>query len=379
MFVPERPPRRLARAAGHGAFLDVRCSKSMALRPGSTVAVARRRQSAAAEHSRNSMVQAGGALGIAAAATAMASMAGPVGPAAAMLKLGMLAPPPFLPPSVPVDGADRQAQGAASEQPPRPMQPGPGSLLEMIFPAFETDTFIWRISCLQLTNYLASLMLGSYMGTPKLCSLYLLGASWGPSIASGALWRLMLPMLLHANALHIFFNMFFQLRIGFGMEKQFGKRKFCLLYLFCGFLGNLLSVVANPFKLAVGASTSGFGLLGVWAAEVLLTWELLGTSRMRLLTWFLFMIASCVMMSTLSPSVDFVGHFGGALAGFLLAIILADMREEHRPSWYDKAKTSAKTTTAFLILCCLLKAVTFGPDGPVPYCGSIFSPRVLPF
>lgn len=27
-------------------------------------------------------------------------------------------------------------------------------------------------------------------------------------------------------------------------------------------------------RLAVGASTSGFGLLGVWAAEVLLTWDL---------------------------------------------------------------------------------------------------------
>merc|ERR1719491_131148 len=131
--------------------------------------------------------------------------------------------------------------------------------------------------------------------------------------------------MLHANALHIFFNVFFQLRIGFGMEKQFGRRKFCLLYLFCGFLGNLLSVVSNPFKLAVGASTSGFGLLGVWIAEVLLTWELLGENRPKVLFWFSLMLGSCVMMSAMSPSVDFMGHFGGAFAGFLMAIILADM------------------------------------------------------
>merc|ERR1719188_2318926 len=208
-----------------------------------------------------------------------------------------------------------------------------------------------------MVEYVGSLMIGSaFAGTPKLCSLYLLGASWGPAIASGAVWRLFLPMLLHANALHIFFNIFFQLRIGFGMEKQFGRRKFCLLYLFCGFLGNLLSVVSDPMKLAVGASTSGFGLLGVWAAEVLLTWELLGTSRSRMATWFLFMVASCVMMSTLSPSVDFMGHFGGALAGFLLAIMLADMQEEHRPEWYGKAKTSAKRATALIIGLSLLKA-----------------------
>ena len=36
---------------------------------------------------------------------------------------------------------------------------------------------------------------------------------------------------------------------------------------------------------------------------------------------------SCIMMSTISPNVDFVGHFAGMLAGFLLAIILADMQE----------------------------------------------------
>jgi len=232
---------------------------------------------------------------------------------------------------------------------------------------------------LQITEYVGSLLLGNTFSSPKLCSLYLLGASWGPAIAGGAIWRLFLPIMLHANALHIFFNLFFQLRIGFGMEKQFGKKKFCMLYLFCGFLGNLLSVVMDPMKLAVGASTSGFGLLGVWAAEVLLTWRMLGSSRPRVFLWFAFMIISCIMMSQLSPNVDFAGHFGGALAGFLFAIIFADMREEHQPPWYQTAKTWARNVAAVLIVGGLTKAITFGPDGPVPYCGAIFHPRVLPF
>ena len=47
------------------------------------------------------------------------------------------------------------------------------------------------------------------------------------------------------------------------------------------------------------------------------------------------------MMSTISPNVDFVGHFAGMLAGFLLAVILADMQEEHQPPWYHKAKFTA--------------------------------------
>jgi len=237
-----------------------------------------------------------------------------------MVKLAMVAPPPLL--------TQPGGEQSRAEENGDAVQRRPEGFMQTLFPGFSTDTFIWRISVLQVVEYVGSVLLGNSYGVPKLCSLYLLGASWGPSIAQGAVWRMFLPMMLHANPLHIFFNIFFQLRIGCNMEKQFGRRKFCLMYLFCGFVGNLLSVVADPMKLAVGASTSGFGLLGVWAAEVMLTWELLGASRPRVFLWFAFMLGSCVMMSTISPNVDFVGHFGGALAGFLLAIILADMDEE---------------------------------------------------
>jgi len=259
------------------------------------------------------------------------------------------------------------------------VQAGRNGFMDMLFPGFDASSFIWKMSLLQMTEYLGSLLMGSSNGAPKLCSLFLLGASWGPSIANGAIWRLFLPIMLHANALHIFFNMFFQMRIGFQMEKQFGKRKFCIIYMFCGFIGNLLSVAFDPMKLAVGASTSGFGLLGVWLAEVVLTWELLGSSRPRIFLWFAFMVLSCVMMSTISPNVDFVGHFGGALAGFLMAIMLADMQEEHQPSWYGKAKTVAKNSAALIVLAGLFRTIVIGPIGPIPYCGSLFHPRQLPF
>jgi len=256
---------------------------------------------------------------------------------------------------------------------------GRNGFMDMLFPGFVTSSFIWKISLLQIMEYGGALLMGSSFGAPKLCSLYLLGASWGPSIANGSLGRLFFPIMLHANALHIFFNMFFQLRIGFQMEKQFGRKKFCMLYLFGGFLGNLLSVAFDPMKLAVGASTSGFGLLGVWLAEVMLTWELLGGSRPRIFLWFSFMILSCVMMSTISPNVDFMGHLGGALGGWLMAIILADMQEEHQPAWYAKAKTAAKNTAALLILAALFKTIVLGPEGPIPICGNILHPRQLPF
>lgn len=355
LFVPSAPPRRVSRAAQHGAFFSG--CKSTACVPGASLRVVSKRKEASKDHH--------GLITAVSAAAGVTALATTVGPAAGMLKICMMAPPP-----PPLSALGRN--GVA-------MEAGSGGFMDLLFPGFDTDTFIWRISMLQMTEYVASLMLGSTFGSPKLCSLYLLGASWGPAIANGAVWRLVMPMTLHANALHIFFNVFFQLRIGFGMEKQFGRRKFALLYLFCGFVGNLISVASDPMKLAVGASTSGFGLIGVWAAEVLLTWELLGESRPRVFLWFAFMLLSCVMMSTISPNVDFAGHFGGALAGFLLAIILANMQEEHQPSWYGSAKSGAKNAAALLVLGCLVKAITLGPSGPIPNCGSLLHPRPLPF
>ena len=59
---------------------------------------------------------------------------------------------------------------------------------------------------------------------------------------------------------------------------------------------------------------------------------------------------SCIMMFTISPNVDFVGHFAGMLAGFLLAIILADMQEEHQPPWYNKAKLTAPGTSVAMVV-----------------------------
>lgn len=205
--------------------------------------------------------------------------------------------------------------------------------LELIFPGWEYDTFIWKVTCFQIAMLGVTMALGHIKATPTPCALYVLGASWGPALARGELWRLVCPMALHANFMHLFFNVFFQLRIGFGMEKQFGSSKMKILYLTCGVIGNLISVMLDPYKLAVGASTAGFGLIGVWVAEIMMSWELLGANKDRTLIWILFMLVSVTTMSGMTPSMDLYGHFGGAFGGFLMGIIMADMKEEHRPLW----------------------------------------------
>merc|ERR1719253_2337252 len=148
------------------------------------------------------------------------------------------------------------------------------------------------------------------------------------------------------------------------MEKQFGTKKFVMLYFLCGILGNLMSIIVDPFKLAVGASTAGFGLIGVWLAEILLSWEILGPARERTIIWIVFMLVSVTTMSAMTPNMDLWGHFGGALGGFLLSIVISDMKEEDRPEWYQQARAAAAVGLALFFIATLSKIAFLTPRAP---------------
>eukprot|EP00913_Durusdinium_trenchii_P001984 g1835.t1 len=186
------------------------------------------------------------------------------------------------------------------------------------------------------------------------CVLYQLGASWGPALARGQIWRLVTPVMLHANLTHLLFNVFFQLRMGFGMKRQFGREKMMMIYFACGLFGNLMSVAVDPYKLAVGASTAGFGLIGVWLAEILLSWEILGPAL--------------TTMSSMTPNMDIFGHLGGALGGFLLALVISDMKETDRPEWYHQVRAAAALALLLCLSGGLIKAFEINPKDPIPDC-----------
>lgn len=238
----------------------------------------------------------------------------------------------------------------------------------LIFPGFDSGAFVWKITCCQIAEFAFSMLLGHDRANPTPCVLYSLGASWGPALARGELWRLITPVMLHANLSHLLFNVFFQLRMGFGMEKQFGRDKMMLMYFACGVFGNLMSVMVDPYKLAVGASTAGFGLIGVWLAEILLSWDVLGPARERTVIWIVFMLISVSTMSSMTPNMDIWGHFGGALGGFLLGIVLAEMPEQNRPSWYSDARAAAVLGLLTFAGGGLGRVLLFNPTNPMPNC-----------
>jgi len=288
--------------------------------------------------------------------------------------LFIMAPLQLLSPWGALGGVSMAMMPMAGAPPGFPSQLPPGMpkeeehFMELIFPGFDSGAFVWQITMWQVAQFMFSMWLGHSKANPTPCVLYRLGASWGPAIARGQLYRLITPVFLHANLTHLLFNVFFQLRMGFGMEKQFGREKLMLIYFVCGIVGNLMSISVDPYKLAVGASTAGFGLIGVWLAEILLSWEILGPARERTVIWIVFMLISVTTMSTMTPNMDLWGHLGGAFGGFLLSIIISDMKEEDRPEWYGQARVAAAVGLALFVTGSLSKILLLGPRTPIPDC-----------
>lgn len=89
-----------------------------------------------------------------------------------------------------------------SNPPPRPR------CIDLFFPHFRWNSFIVIISIVQIATYIVALSLGSFALTPSMTSLSSMGASYGPAIAAGQVWRLITPLFLHGSIWHILVSYF---------------------------------------------------------------------------------------------------------------------------------------------------------------------------
>ena len=67
------------------------------------------------------------------------------------------------------------------------------------------------------------------------------GATYGPLLFAGELWRLFTAMFVHIGIAHILFNGFALYSIGREVEVGFGQGRFAAIYLGAGLLGNVVS------------------------------------------------------------------------------------------------------------------------------------------
>jgi rhomboid protease GluP len=147
-----------------------------------------------------------------------------------------------------------------------------------------------------------------------------LGAKVNSALASGQVWRLLTPLLIHAGWLHLAVNMYSLYILGPMVERFFGPRRLLIVYLLAGVSGVTFSLAFSP-SASVGASGAIFGLLGALAAFLYLHRSLFGR-RGWVQFRHLVVVALINLALGLSPGIDNWGHVGGLVAGATTAWVM---------------------------------------------------------
>jgi membrane associated rhomboid family serine protease len=141
----------------------------------------------------------------------------------------------------------------------------------------------------------------------------------GAPVAHGELWRLVSGGFLHANLIHIGFNMYLLYILGGMLEPSLGKLRFGAIYfasLLTGALGAIL--MSSPQQGTVGASGAVFGLMG--AGVVILHARGINPMQSGLAPTILINLAISVVV----PGISIGGHLGGLAGGLLTGWIVTE-------------------------------------------------------
>jgi len=132
-------------------------------------------------------------------------------------------------------------------------------------------------------------------------------------VRNGEIYRLITSGFLHANIIHLFFNMYSLNILGTQIESFIGKKKYIFVYFISLISGSLLSCVVNN-GMSIGASGAIFGLLGslvyfgyhyrLYLGSVL---------KSQIIPILLFNLA----IGFIIPGIDVAGHIGGLVGGIL--------------------------------------------------------------
>ncbi|RJQ73253.1 rhomboid family intramembrane serine protease [Pseudonocardiaceae bacterium YIM PH 21723] len=129
-------------------------------------------------------------------------------------------------------------------------------------------------------------------------------------VAHGEWWRMITAGFMHANLMHILFNMYALWVLGRDLEAAFGRVRFLALY-FLSLLGGSVAVLVfdSPASGVLGASGAVFGLFGALGATLY---------RLKLsMRPLLFILALNIALPFLIPSanISLTAHLGGLVVG----------------------------------------------------------------
>lgn len=183
-----------------------------------------------------------------------------------------------------------------------------------------------------------------------------LGANVPLLVARGEIYRIISANLLHANWVHLLFNVAALLTFGALVERIIGPWRFLIIYLVSGILGSLASTLFSDSFMSVGASTSIFGLLGGYAVVSLRHREKLpGGFRLHWRWWLMILVLNgslpFVLTVAIGPIIDWVAHLGGFVFGALAAFPIT-----RSPASVEPSVPAPSAVRAFALVLCAIWA-----------------------
>lgn len=148
-------------------------------------------------------------------------------------------------------------------------------------------------------------------------------------IREGEVWRLFTPCLLHANFLHILFNMLWLVVLGKQVESRLGKMKYLFFIILTGVISNTAQYLMSGANF-IGISGVLCALFSfIWIRQRYAAWEgyQIQQGTVAFMAFFIITMFSIQLISfflelylhmTISPGIANTAHLSGVLMGLLL-------------------------------------------------------------
>ncbi|GKY92024.1 hypothetical protein MPSEU_000174000 [Mayamaea pseudoterrestris] len=153
-------------------------------------------------------------------------------------------------------------------------------------------------------------------------------------------WRLVSPSLLHVGILHLLANAFCQLEAIALFEREWGSFRWILIYLISSVGCSGMASIFDPDTIAVGSSGALMGLYAAKLAQVTTGMcftvskkHMNDAIRLDQLSSVLCGLTLVSMMSCFTY-IDWSGHFGGLVSGFLSGMVLFSYPIKSCCSWF---------------------------------------------
>jgi len=158
------------------------------------------------------------------------------------------------------------------------------------------------------------------------------------TIWEGELWRPFTSTLLHANLIHLLFNVYCLLTFGWLLEPRFGSFRFLGLFALLAYVSMLPDFVITNYRTPIDAQISSVGLSGIAYGLFGMLWvgrrwhpEFEAACNADTVRLFILLFFFCIALTALDViHIANIAHGAGLVFGVLYGLAIFDVRRRLR-------------------------------------------------